>query len=191
MRLLLRPYVRGLPVPLHLMKMRKTLKITVTAMSAAITLVLLYLASVMPSGRLAMTVCASLPAVAAVVESGIGGGLAVFAGSALLALILSPDKTAVLMFVLFFGWYPVIKSLIERLRRPVFEWIVKFLVFNAAVTVMWCLFRAALFEGQVWYKYGALAIYGAGNVIFAVYDMCISRIAGFYVTRISNHLKNR
>lgn len=50
-----------------------------------------------------------------------------------LSLLLSPDKEAAAVFV-FFGYYPIIKSWIDRRRLA---WLWKFVVFNASIFLMY------------------------------------------------------
>ena len=90
---------------------KKTRRITLAAVFTALTLIFLYLANILPAVRLGFTAAASLFAVAAVIETGIVSALFVFVGSSVIGALLLPDKTAVITYVLFFGYYPVIKSL--------------------------------------------------------------------------------
>ena len=47
--------------------------------------------------------------------------------------IFVPDKQAALLYVIFFGYYPILKALIERLKNKIVQWVLKYAVFNAAI----------------------------------------------------------
>jgi predicted membrane protein len=128
---------------------KKTRRITLAAVFTALTLIFLYLANILPAVRLGFTAAASLFAVAAVIETGIVSALFVFVGSSVIGALLLPDKTAVITYVLFFGYYPVIKSLAEKSRSRLLNWTLKFAVFEASFTLIWFLFRNLIFDVKV------------------------------------------
>lgn len=166
---------------------KRTRKVTLSAALAALTVLFLYLASVFPTGQLAIIAVASLFTVAAVIEAGIRTAIIVFAGCSLLGFVIVPDKPLLLLYVLFFGYYPIIKSLFEKLKSRILEWALKLVVFNAALSVIWLFFRSLLFEAK-YLGFNMILVYLAANVVFVIYDIGLSRLIGFYMDRISKHL---
>ena len=90
----------------------------------------------------------------------------------------------VLMLV-FFGLYPVVKSRLEQLKSRPAEWAGKLVFFNAALSLLWFAFQGLLLPnlpewltGQVW------MLYGAGNLIFILYDVALSRLIGGLSARL-------
>ena len=69
----------------------------------ALSLVLLYLASVSPTGRLGLTAVAGVVPAAAVVSGGLGAGVLSYLAAGLLGLLLIPAKAAAILYLLFFG----------------------------------------------------------------------------------------
>jgi hypothetical protein len=167
---------------------KQTRNITMTALFTALSVVFLYVAAVLPTGQLGFVAVSSLFAVAAVLESGLGAGLFVFVGSAVLGYLIVPNKTAVLLYGLFFGYYPVIKSLIERIRKRIPEWILKLVVFNAALTVIWFGLSAILFNSSI-LGASTYVIYLIGNVAFVLFDIGVTKLIGFYRKNISKKLR--
>ena len=97
----------------------------VAGVLAAGSLAVLWLACMVPSGRIGLTGAAGLFPVAAVLAAGRAAGYLCWAASALLGLFLLPDKGVALLYLIFLGLYPVVKNNIEGLRRLPLEWLCK------------------------------------------------------------------
>ena len=80
------------------------------------------------------------------IETGIKGGIGVFIATSILALLIIPSKTAVLFYALFFGNYPIIKSLAEQAKTRTVEWIIKLIIANAELAVFLLFFKELFFE---------------------------------------------
>ena len=119
---------------------KSTKKISVCALLCALSVAVLYIASVMPTGQLGITAIASLLGISAVIETDIKGGIAVFAATSVLGFLVIPEKSALLLYVLFFGYYPILKSIAEKQKSRVTEWIMKLFTANAALSVIIFLF---------------------------------------------------
>ena len=64
----------------------------------------------------------------------VAAGVFLYVVSSVLGLLVSPLIGNILVYILFFGYYPIVKGIMERIKlRPV-EWVLKILVFNAALT---------------------------------------------------------
>ncbi len=163
---------------------KKTGTLTLAALLIAMTEVFLYVASVLPTSRLGVTAIAGLMTAAAVIESGIFAGAAVYIGSAILAALILPLKSVALLYILFFGLYPLLKSLIERLKSRPLEWLLKILYFNISLSVMYLLWRYGFLGGVSLGFQTALIIYAGGNFCFIMYDIAFSRLAQLYLARI-------
>ena len=84
-------------------------------------------------------------------------------------------------------------TIIEKLRKPVIEWILKVVCFNAAVLIIYFVFAKAFgvsFEdfGPLG-KYGAIITLAVGNAVFVVYDIAVARMAMFYTYVIRPKIK--
>ncbi len=152
----------------------KTRTLATVALMTAVSVVLLYAASVLPTGRLALVAIASILPAAAVLSGGIKWGLLVYAATAALSLILLPNKTAALLYAVLLGHYSLLKSLIERLNRLVLEWILKLVVFNVLLAAVYGLCRMMGLLVELPWAIAALAL--AGNVGFVLYDLAFSQL---------------
>ena len=167
---------------------KKTRTMTLAAVFSAMTVVSLYVASVWPTGQLGLVAFASLFAAAAVIEAGLANGVSVFIISSTLGMLILPNRSAPMLYVLFFGYYPVLKSLFERSRHRVVEWVLKLLVFNAALTMVWFLLREIIFDfGEN--VPNALFIYVGGSLVFVIFDYGFTKLVWLYLSRISRFMR--
>ncbi len=162
----------------------KTRDLTLLALFTAFSAVFIYLASISPTGQIGLLGAASVFGVAAVIECGLGGGVAVFIISSLLSLLLVPNKTVVLVYVIFFGYYPILKSLAERCRSRVLEWIIKLLVLNTALVVIFFVFSGTVFDISR-FKNSYIIAFIVFNAVFIVFDIGVSKLVQFYISKIS------
>ena len=111
--------------------------------------------------------------------AGRGAGLLCWAAASILGLLLLPDKGVALMYLVFLGLYPVVKSRLEQLKSRTAEWAGKLVCFNAALTLLWLAFRELFLPAlQEWMSAQVWVLYLAGNVIFILYDIALSRLIG-------------
>ncbi|MBQ9413962.1 MAG: hypothetical protein IJU16_02415 [Clostridia bacterium] len=121
------------------------------------------------------------------VELGSRYAFACFAVTALLGGLLAPDPEARVMFLLFFGYYPILHLRIALWQKPVLAWVVRLLIFNAAMIASY--FAAVLLLGipADSYSIGGVELPGVllllGNVAFAAYEILLSRLAAIYRVR--------
>lgn len=155
------------------------------AILGALSLLLVYIGSIAPTGSWGIVAAAGLLPAAAVISVGLKAGLLCWAGVSLLAFLLVPDKFCVLLFGALFGLYPIVKSLVERLRRKPVEYLLKLAFFNAAFTLIYLTMTGAVaaslpqaLGGSVW------VLYGAANVVFIMYDYGFSKLIGLYIARV-------
>ena len=95
----------------------KSAKVAYPAILGALSLILVYVASVVPSGNWGFVAVAGLFPAAAVISVGMKAGFLCWAGVSILAFLILPGKFCALLFAVLFGLYPMVKALIERLRR--------------------------------------------------------------------------
>ena len=115
-----------------------------------------------------------------------------YIASAVLVFFLAEPESK-LMYIGFFGYYPVLKALIDGIKKPVIEWIIKLIVFNAAVLIIYFCFAKAfgvsIEDFGEFGKYGAVALLGFGNVVFVLYDIAVSRMAMMYMGIVHPKIK--
>ena len=156
-------------------------KVAYPAILSALALIIVYAGSIAPTGNWGIVAAAGLLPAAV----GLKAGFLCWAAAAILAFLLVPDKFCVLLFGVLFGLYPMVKSLVEQLRKKPLEYVLKLAFFNAAFTVVYLTMTAAVaaslpqvLGSSVW------GLYLAANVVFLLYDYGFSRLIALYIARV-------
>jgi hypothetical protein len=163
---------------------KKTRMLTLSAMMTALAVTMLYIASLWPTGQVGLTAIASLFVAAALIESGITSAISVFITSSVLALLIVPNRITPLLFVIFLGYYPIIKSIIEKRWHIIFQILFKLLIFNIALFVFWYFISQLLFA-FIDMDIHTVFIFIGGSFVFLLYDYGFTKLIWFYINRIS------
>lgn len=167
----------------------KTFPIALGAILSALALGALWLSVLAPTGRWGLVAVAGLFPVAAVISLGWQVGLAVWAVAGLLGLLLLPDKLNGLLFSLFFGLYPVVKSLLERKTPRWLSVLGKLAFFNAAAGVLVWGFGGLFLPALPWDLTGRIyLVFLLGSAVFLVYDFGLTKLIAFYIQRMGKTL---
>lgn len=164
--------------------------IAFSAVLGGLALLLLYVSCAVPAGLWGLTAAAGLCPLAVVASIGVRGGLLCWGGVSILALLFLPDKFCALLFVLLFGIYPVVKSVAERRKNRVTGWLLKLALFNASLTVLFVTMGAIMaaslpqIVGQ-----SSWLLYLAGNAVFVIYDFGLTKLIGFYLSRVDRAVR--
>ena len=177
----------------------KTKKMTVGAVLSALGVAILFLGSMLETLDLSMAALASFLCVLAVIELGGAYPFMIYAITGILAVILMPYKMSGWFYVLFFGYYPIIKEKLERMAKPI-AWLVKLAVLNGAIwiciTVAYFLFLGpqqsktvidtfySIFGDPSMGSLFAIGMYLLVNVAFVVYDIALTRLISVYLFRL-------
>ena len=166
---------------------KRTGKITLCGMMAALAATFM-LTSLFPYLTYAIPAVAGLFIMIAVIEINNKWGLAAYIVSAILVLILPADNEAKLLYIAFFGYYPIIKALLESKCNRVVEFILKFAILNIALVLSYGVLSTVLGidvgDMGEFGKYTGVILLVAANVIFPIYDLAVSRMAQFYLMRL-------
>lgn len=165
-----------------------TKKLTVCSMLCALGVVLLLLGSFIEVMDIAMAALASLLCIFAVVEYGGAAPWLVYAVTGVLSLILLPNKTPAAMYVVFLGYYPIIKEKLEMLKKPI-AWLLKELVFNAALVALLVVAKFLLMPtvNDPWWLYVAVVV--LAQAVFVLYDIALTRLITFYLIKLRHRFK--
>ena len=161
----------------------RTRAIAVCAMLAAIGVVVLYLGSLIDVLDISMAVIASLFAVVAVIEYGGVAPWAVFAVTAIVSLIILPNKAPALMYAAFLGFYPIVKEKLEKIRSKIASWVLKEIIFNVCLVVMMAAAKHFLIPLDNMFVF-EIIFFGLANVTFVVYDIALTRLISTYLFSI-------
>lgn len=114
-------------------------------------------------------------------------GFLSYAASAALCFILIPEIEADLYYAFFFGFYPLVKELIEKISPKILAFLAKLALFNVTIVIAFWILSHILNLDQILEgleSFGDAAVYvlwGAANVTFLLYDFALRHI--FYAFR--------
>lgn len=164
-------------------------RIAFCAAVAALEIILLLIAGLVRVGTYACPCFAGMLTIAIVIEYRVKWSLGVYFTAAVLSFFLTGDKEAALLFAVFFGYYPILKNVLEsRLKNAVVRWVIKFAVFNAAMTGS---FFAAMYllgipaaEFEIFGVYVPWIFLLIASIFFPIYDLAVNVFVRFYVQRL-------
>ncbi len=168
-------------------KSRRTKTIALSGILLALTVIVLYVESILPVSKLSLYALSSFFVSVIIMESGVISGWIFYVASVLLALIIVPDKLALLPYILFFGLYGIIKCYIEKIRRLYFEYVLKYLFFNISLAAGVLTVKELLLQ-NLNLKLPWWALILGAQIVFIIYDYFFSRIIVYYNTKIKNKL---
>ncbi len=167
-------------------KINRTYTLAFSAVIAALSLVFMFITTFIPVGTYALPCIAGAMLAAVVIESGYISAALVYIVVSLLSFLLVGDKEAVLYYTAFLGFYPILKGLFERIKIKVLQYTLKFLTFNICIATA---FFIGLFVLSI--PKESFELFGIylpwvflllGNIVFIVYDLCLTRVITQYVT---------
>lgn len=159
-----------------------------TGMAAALAVVILYISALLPSGQLAGVCVASVCVAFAGMRCGWLWGGGCFAASAVLALLLVPQKGMAILYAVFLGFYPLIKLATERLPAAAIRWAVRLVIFNlmlflVCVTPLWKLVPVVSV-----FPYDRLLLFAVANIGFVIYDYALTQVILLYLRKIDGRM---
>ena len=168
--------------------MKQSLKITVCAVSAALAAVIMT-ASNIPVFVYTIPALAGMIFIMPAIEIGTGQAFLCCAVSVVLSFILPTEFEARMLFLGFFGYYPVLKTVLDRHLPKVPGFAVKLAVFNAAMILSYAVITRVMGVGDFENShFGVLAtellFLAAGNVVFFIFDIALTRVTAAYVCRL-------
>ena len=166
-----------------------TARITYPAILGALSLVFVYVGAVAPSGNWGLVALAGLFPAAVVISFGLKSGFLCWVGVSVLAFVLIPGKFCALLYAVLFGLYPMLKSVIEGLRKKTVGYVLKLAFFNIAFTILYTVMRVAVLDSLPNILQTGWLLYVVGNVVFLVYDFGFSKLIAFYIARIARVVK--
>ena len=162
--------------------------IVVSGVLVALSVIILYLGSAIEVLDLTMSAIVSLLAVVIVIEMGYKYAWATYAATSVLSLLLLPQKTPAIFYACFMGFYPIIKSYVERINSAVLRWIIKLAIGHSALAMM-LLVMFIFVPEELETEWLLFSTYILGIVAFVMYDVALTKLISFYFARIRDRVK--
>lgn len=167
----------------------KTRNIALSSIVSAIGFIFLFLAAIVPSGKLVCLCISTACLCVVVIECGRLFGLIAAVLTALLGWIFVPDKMTVLLFTAFFSYYPVIKAVLEKIPNLALGTILKLCFFMIIIGSALGIFKYLDFVPEKLLMYiedgkflSAIIVGGAACLL--LFDYALSRVIMIYLNVI-------
>lgn len=163
-------------------------RIVVCGVLVALSVIILYLGCAIEVLDLTMSAIVSLLVVVIVIEMGYNYAWLAYIATSILSIILLPQKTPAIFYACFMGFYPIIKSYVERINSAIVRWLIKLAVGNAATILMLLLISIFVpedFEGG----WMLIATYALSMVAFVMYDIALTKLITMYFRMIRDRIK--
>lgn len=174
--------------------MKQSSKCAIGGIVSALSLVLMISVAIIPFLTYALPALAGVLVIFIVIEIDKKWAFGVYSAVGILAFLLVHDKEVAMMYIAFFGYYPIIKALLESKMPVALGWIIKVLLFNvtmvAAYVVLIYLMGITVDEiAEYGGKVAVPMLLGAGTVAFIAYDIALTRIITLYMIKWRKYFK--
>lgn len=119
-------------------------------------------------------------------ECGVKTAVSAFASISVLSLLLCSDKEAAILYVGFFGYYPIVRTYLQKIKSRVLRIVLKLLMFNAAMVCSYLILIAVFGLEQLGLEGGAYVLLGLLamlNVMFGAFDFILDKLVVLYRTK--------
>ncbi len=170
--------------------MNNTLLTAFGGIITALSILILFLANVFPTLSYTLPALAGALLLILVKEADKKWSFMVYLSVSTLSLILISNKEAAILYIFFFGYYVILKDIIENHFFSFVKWIFKFAVFNISIFLAFIIliYIFAIPDGDL-QEYGKYAMLALGNITFIVYDYTLSTLAVVYDKRWKSKLR--
>lgn len=172
--------------------MKNATTIAVCSIVTALSCVLLFFGGITFVLAYAMPMLVSITMIMLKTTFGTKSAWITYIATSLLSFMLVADKECVLMYITFFGYYPIVKCGIDRIKAKPLRIILKLLLFNAMLTacqliLVYVFGIPFLDEGEGNFLIVLFAV--MMNFLFVIYDFMIEAVTRLYKLKIEKRIK--
>ncbi len=165
--------------------MKNAKRIAFCAVLSALAFAIMFAGSVVQVLSYTASAAAAILILIVLVEFGVKYAVMMYLVVSALSLLLLPEKTIAFAFAIVFGFYPVIKNIIEsRVSKKTLNYLFKILFILLTVTAENIIYVFVLGIED----FGSPLLFGAicilMTVVMIVYDYCLSKFLIIYVAKI-------
>lgn len=159
----------------------KAKNITLGGILCAITILLLLGISILPTSKLTLFAITSAIIPLAIIRSTVKTAILVYLCTSIIGIILVP-KTTLILYILFFGIYGIVKFYIEKVNKISVEILIKLIFFNTSLTITLLTLKTLLFS-YLNIKIPILYVYGIGQILFLVFDYALTLLITYFIKK--------
>ncbi|MFR5876687.1 MAG: hypothetical protein ACLUFN_09390 [Eubacterium sp.] len=112
----------------------------------------------------------------------------VYVSVSIICLLFMPDKECALTYTFFFGFYPIIKDSIDKIKSKILLWLVRLGIFNAGIlsSQLICIYIFGIPFDDFLGKYGIVILIVLANAVYLIYEKLIQIVMVIYVKKYKN-----
>ena len=149
----------------------------------ALTILFLYISSIVPINRFYLLGLASCIIPLSIIWTNVRNSVLVYVSSSLLSLLFGFRGSA-LAYIIFFGLYGFIKYYVEKLRKAPLEFVFKFIFFNSCLYLLYYLYRLFSFglpKMNIPIYYVVMVL----QLVFIIYDYALTMFISYANRKLS------
>lgn len=166
------------------MKSKKAFTLALGGICLALTIIFMFAGSFAVGIELTLFAISSMFVAVMIIESGIGGGIILYIAAVIMGLMLVPNKVAIVPYAFFFGYYGIVKYLIEKLPNAAAQIIVKVAFFAVVLSVGLLGFKELLLEAIEMPVFPAAVLIIGGTLMLMLYDYIFTLVINIYMVKI-------
>lgn len=162
-------------------------KVSLGGIVAALCLVMMFLTAVFPPLNMTLPLFAGMLISVVAIEVSTSWAFVTYIVVSILSFFMTPDKEAAIFFAALFGYYPVLKDFVDKMKVKIIAWLIKLVVFDAAMILIYYITVYVLGTIDIFEEFGFLkefmfpVLFIVINLIFILYDYCLSVIKETYI----------
>lgn len=154
----------------------------------SLSVITLYLSSLISINTFALLTIASFFSGVMFIEGGVKYSLLTYISVSILSFLLPVDRMNVIYYIGFFGYFPILKSYIERMKNLPYELIIK-TCFYFVVSILGIFVLSGFFMIEIIEKLPVVMVAVIGVIALHIYDYALSILFSFYVRRIRSKIR--
>ena len=173
------------------MRNNKVRNLAFSSMVVAVNVVICAVASFFSTMSLAITAISGIVIAFLVLQCGYKYSLLAYIASAVLAILLTPNKECAIYYALLFGHYPILKLFLQRIEKKFFVWLIKLLAANVLYAVVFVITTYIIGVSEVIGNYEFYITMLLFNIAFVLYDICLDKLMLLYLYKYQGKGKFR
>lgn len=157
--------------------MKNTRRLTLSAILTALSVICVFAAGTLPTGRMALLALSACFTCAVCTMYGTKTALIHYAAVSLLSFFLAPKGAELIAYIMFIGYYPAIR---ERVRAL----FLRALIFTAAYALSLLLFKGILLAGLELTLWQYVLLLAGGEALFFIFDYALVCFKTVYTQKI-------
>lgn len=172
--------------------MNKTKIVAFSGVLTALSVVLLFLGTVISVFAYVSPMICGAVLIASLRNVNEKSAWLIYSAVSIISFLFMADKECSLTYIFFFGYYPIIKSKIDRIKNKILRLFLKLIIFNSGIIIsqLICFYIFGIPFDNIFGKWTVLVLLLLVNLLFILYDKLIFMIDLIYMKKYYSKVKN-